>query len=75
LFRKLRDRAQIRTGTPHVLRHTAATIALTEGIPVHIVAARLRRRRDGPTNSRRPSATQRRACSWADRRRADRRFL
>jgi integrase len=29
------------TGTLHVLRHTAATIALTEGVPVHIVAARL----------------------------------
>jgi integrase len=24
-----------------VLRHTAATLALTEGVPVHIVAARL----------------------------------
>jgi integrase len=29
------------TGTLHVLRHTAATLALTEGVPVHIVAARL----------------------------------
>jgi integrase len=29
------------TGTLHVLRHTAATLALTSGIPVHIVAARL----------------------------------
>ena len=28
-------------GTLHVLRHTAATLALTSGIPVHIVAARL----------------------------------
>jgi integrase len=26
---------------PHVLRHTAATLRLTSGIPVHIVAARL----------------------------------
>jgi integrase len=25
----------------HVLRHTAATPALTHGVPVHIVAARL----------------------------------
>jgi integrase len=24
-----------------ILRHTAATLALTEGVPVHIVAARL----------------------------------
>jgi integrase len=29
------------TGTLHILRHTAATLALTEGVPVHIVAARL----------------------------------
>jgi integrase len=29
------------TGTLHVLRHTAATLALTEGVPVHIIAARL----------------------------------
>jgi integrase len=29
------------TGTLHTLRHTAATLALTEGVPVHIVAARL----------------------------------
>ena len=28
-------------GTLHVLRHTAATLALTHGVPVHIVAARL----------------------------------
>jgi integrase len=25
----------------HVLRHTAATLSLTAGVPVHIVAARL----------------------------------
>lgn len=29
------------TGTLHTLRHTAATIALTGGIPLHVVAARL----------------------------------
>jgi integrase len=29
------------TGTLHTLRHTAATLALTEGVPVHIVGARL----------------------------------
>jgi integrase len=33
-------------GSQHVLRHTAATLALTSGIPVHIVAARLG---DNPT--------------------------
>jgi integrase len=33
--------AGIPTGTLHVLRHTAATLALTSGVPVHIVAARL----------------------------------
>ena len=33
--------AGIPTGTLHTLRHTAATLALTEGVPVHIVAARL----------------------------------
>jgi integrase len=31
----------IPTGTLHTLRHTAATLALTAGVPVHIVAARL----------------------------------
>jgi hypothetical protein len=28
-------------GPLHILRHTAATLALTAGVPVHIVAARL----------------------------------
>lgn len=28
-------------GTLHTLRHTSATLALTAGVPVHIVAARL----------------------------------
>jgi integrase len=33
--------AGIPTGTLHILRHTAATLALTSGVPLHIVAARL----------------------------------
>jgi integrase len=40
-FGMRRKAAGIPTGTLHVLRHTAATLALTEGVPVHIVAARL----------------------------------
>ena len=40
-FGKLRKAAGLPTGTLHVLRHTAATLALTSGIPVHIVGARL----------------------------------
>ncbi|MDX6648160.1 MAG: hypothetical protein QOJ97_111 [Solirubrobacteraceae bacterium] len=40
-FAKHRKAAGILTGTLHTLRHTAATLALTEGVPVHIVAARL----------------------------------
>jgi integrase len=40
-FGEHRRAAGIRTGTLHTLRHTAATLALTAGIPVHIVAARL----------------------------------
>jgi integrase len=36
-----RKAAGIASGTLHTLRHTAATLALTEGVPVHIVAARL----------------------------------
>jgi integrase len=38
---KHRKAAGIPTGSLHVLRHTAATLALTAGVPVHIVAARL----------------------------------
>ncbi len=41
LFAKHRKAADIPTGTLHVLRHTAATIALTEGVPLHVVAGRL----------------------------------
>jgi integrase len=40
-FRRHRKAAGISTGTLHTLRHTAATLALTSGVPVHIVAARL----------------------------------
>ena len=40
-FAKHRKAAGIPTGSLHVLRHTAATLALTNGIPVHVVAARL----------------------------------
>jgi integrase len=40
-FTKHRKAASIPTGSLHTLRHTAATLALTSGVPVHIVAARL----------------------------------
>lgn len=40
-FSEQRKAAGIPTGTLHTLRHTAATLALTAGVPVHIVAARL----------------------------------
>ena len=40
-FTRLRKAAGLPTGTLHVLRHTAATLALTAGVPVHIGAARL----------------------------------
>jgi integrase len=40
-FRELRKAAGPPTGTLHVLRHTAAPLALTSGVPVHIVATRL----------------------------------
>jgi integrase len=40
-FARHRRNAGLPIGTLHVLRHTAATLALTEGVPVHIVAARL----------------------------------
>jgi integrase len=40
-FRNHRKAAGIPTGTLHILRNTAAMLALTEGVPVHIVAARL----------------------------------
>ena len=40
-FLKHRRDAGLATGTLHILRHTAATLALTNGVPVHVVAARL----------------------------------
>ena len=40
-FRKHRKAAGIPTGSLHVLRHTATTIALVSGVPLHVVAARL----------------------------------
>ena len=40
-FARHRKAAGIPTGTLHILRHTAATIALTEGVPLHVVAGRL----------------------------------
>ena len=46
LAREQRTAAGITTGSLHTLRHTAATLALTSGVPVHIVAARLG---DSPT--------------------------
>ena len=33
--------ASVTTGTLHILRHTHATLALTNGVPLHVVAARL----------------------------------
>jgi integrase len=45
-FGQHRKAAGIPTGALHTLRHTAATLALTSGVPVHIVAARLG---DNPT--------------------------
>jgi len=40
-FKRHRNAAGIPTGTAHTLRHRMATSALTEGVPLHIVAARL----------------------------------
>jgi integrase len=40
-FLRLRKAAGVPVGTLHVLRHTHATILLTEGVPLHVVAARL----------------------------------
>lgn len=40
-FAAHRKAAGMPTGTLHTLRHTAATLALSGGVPVHIVAARL----------------------------------
>ncbi|MFP5363126.1 MAG: site-specific integrase [Thermoleophilia bacterium] len=40
-FGQHRKAAGLPTGSLHILRHTSATLALTAGVPVHIVAARL----------------------------------
>ncbi len=40
-FTRHRNAAGIPTGSLHVLRHTAATIALSKGVPLHVVAGRL----------------------------------
>jgi integrase len=40
-FRAHRKAAGIPTGSLHVLRHSAITLMLTNGIPVHVVAARV----------------------------------
>ncbi|MBA2616117.1 MAG: site-specific integrase [Actinobacteria bacterium] len=40
-FGQHRKAAGLPTGSLHVLRHSAATLALTNGVPVHVVAARL----------------------------------
>ena len=40
-FPTLRKAAGASVGSLHVLRHTAATLALTAGVPLHLVAARL----------------------------------
>jgi integrase len=40
-FTQLRKAAKIPTGSLHVLRHTAITLMLTSGIPLHVVAARV----------------------------------
>lgn len=40
-FHRHRKAAKIPAGTLHVLRHTMATLALTDRCPLHIVAARL----------------------------------
>jgi len=42
-FRRLRKAAKIPTGSLHILRHTAVTLALsaTPPVPLHVVAARI----------------------------------
>lgn len=40
-FAEHRKAAGLPSGSLHILRHTSATLALTAGVPVHIVAARL----------------------------------
>jgi integrase len=40
-LRRERTAAGLLAGTLHILRHTHATLALTNGVPVHVVAARI----------------------------------
>lgn len=40
-FTRHRKAAGLTTGTLHIARHTHATLALTHGVPLHVVAARL----------------------------------
>jgi integrase len=40
-FGRHRRGAGLPTGTLHVLRHTAASLLLADGVPLHVVAARL----------------------------------
>jgi integrase len=40
-FTRLRKAAKIPMGTLHLLRHTHTTLALLEGVPLHVVAARI----------------------------------
>jgi len=40
-FTRKRKAAGLLAGTLHILRHTHATLALTNGVPVHVVAARI----------------------------------
>ncbi len=40
-FPALRKAAGVPVGSLHALRHTSATLALTAGVPLHVVAARL----------------------------------
>jgi integrase len=40
-FGQLRKAAGVPVGTLHILRHTAATLALTNGVPLHVLAARI----------------------------------
>jgi integrase len=40
-FKRHRKAAGVRTGSLHILRHTHATLALTNGVPLHVLAARI----------------------------------
>jgi len=40
-FASHRKAAGVPIGTLHILRHTSATIALSEGVPLHVMAGRL----------------------------------